>query len=238
MKPLIQRKQDGRTAYVAHSTRADGDLSPSTVPAEQLAQARKRAVDRPWQALRQVHSDRVIVASHASGPLHVPVADGLVTAEPGLVLAVHSGDCVPVGFVAGSTVVAAAHAGWKGLEAGVLESTVRQMRTIDPNAEISAAVGPHIRAGQYEFGASELDRLRERFGPGIVAMTQWGTPALDLTAAIAAELERLEVDVEVWSPDCTASNADAYWSHRARQEPGRIALVAWIEPTTDERWSP
>jgi len=151
-------------AYIAHSTRADGDLSPSGVPAPELAARRLQAVPHQWCALRQVHSDRVIVVS-ASGGDSRPAGDALVTTEPGVALAVHSGDCVPVGFVSDAGVVASAHAGWKGLEAGV----------------------------------------------------------------IASELHRLGVNVDAWSPDCTATDGDRYWSHRARQESGRIALVTWLE---------
>jgi len=156
-----------------------------------------------------------------------------VTTEPGVALAVHSGDCVPVGFVSDAGVVASAHAGWKGLEAGVLESVVRSMRThAGAGAEsvsITAAVGPHIRKERYEFGVTDLQRLASRFGPAAASTTAEGQPALDLTEAIASELHRLGVNVDAWSPDCTATDGDRYWSHRARQESGRIALVTWLE---------
>jgi len=229
MQPLIQREFQGRTAHIAHSTRVDGDLSPSTVPADELMGRRRRAAPHPWCVVRQVHSDRAVLvdASHAHTPR--PVADALVTTSTNLVVAVHSGDCVPVGFIAESAAVGVAHAGWKGLEAGVLESTVRRLREADPRGEIIAAIGPHIRAAHYEFGAVELERLERRFGPTVIAQTTQGTPALNLTAAIAVELERLGVRVAASSLDCTAADADAYWSHRARQESGRIALVAWID---------
>ena len=229
MQPLIRRELDGVVACVAHSTRADGDLSPSTVPADELARRRQAAVPHTWCAVRQVHSDRVINVEAAMPSAPRPVADAIVTTSPGIALAVHSGDCVPVGFVSDGGAVAAAHAGWKGLEAGVLESTVRQLRQLASDTPIVAAVGPHIRKGQYEFGAIDLARLQRRFGAEVRAETESGQPALDLTAAIALELDRLDLVVERWSAECTASNADEYWSHRARQEPGRIALVAWLE---------
>ena len=229
MRPLIQREFNGRTARIAHSTRGDGDLSPSTVAADDLSQRRQRAVALPWCVLRQVHSDRAIPVAPAYATMERLVGDALVTNETNLVLAVHSGDCVPVGFITDSATVAAAHAGWKGLEAGVLESTVRCLREFDGAASITAAVGPHIRASHYEFGPAALDRLARRFGPSVIGATNDGRPALDLTAAIAVELDRLGVDIVEWSGDCTARDADLYWSHRERQERGRIALVAWIE---------
>lgn len=231
MQPLISREFGGRTAHLAHSTRVDGDLSPSTVSGDVLTERRQQAIAHPWCVVRQVHSDRVVLVSGADAHKPRPVADALVTSTPNLVVAVHSGDCVPVGFITSSASIAVAHAGWKGLEAGVLESTVRRLRELDAASEISAVVGPHIRAPRYEFGVAELGRLTKRFGPDAQSQTLQGTPALDLTAAIAAELARVEVPVALWSPHCTAAKADLYWSHRARQESGRIALVGWIEHT-------
>ncbi len=229
MQPLIQREFHGRTAHIAHSTRGDGDLSPSTVAADDLNQRRQRAVARPWCVVRQVHSDRAIVVAAADATNERQVGDALITNATNLVLAVHSGDCVPVGFITESATVAAAHAGWKGLEAGVLESTVRRLREFDGAGLIIAAVGPHIRASHYEFGPADLDRLARRFGPEVIGATNNGRPALDLTVAIAGELDRLGVDIAEWSGDCTARDADRYWSHRARQERERFALAVWVE---------
>jgi len=214
-------------ASIAHSTRADGDLSPAQVAPDVLDERRQACVSHPWHVTRQVHSDRVVQVY--AGSAYRPVADALVTAESNVALAVHSGDCVPVGFVCEAGAVAAAHAGWKGLELGILESTTRQLRQLGSNAAIHAVVGPHIRSYRYEFGKADLERLAHRCGKNVIARTHDDKPALDLTSAIANELARLDVQVAAWSSDCTAEDADRYWSHRARQEPGRIALVAWIE---------
>lgn len=241
MQQLLQRHLDGLTATISHSSRADGDLSPSTVEPEMLASRRSQAVGHRWHAARQVHSDRVIVVNSGTGETGEtgetgitgsrPVADALVTSQSGQVLAVHAGDCAPVGFIHPRGTVGAAHAGWVGLEAGVLEATVRRMHAQHPASQeqIVAAIGPHIRAENYEFGAEHLARLAARFGDHVVSVTSHGTPAFDLTAALLTELQRLEVDVAVLSNECTAAASDSYWSHRARQEPGRLALVAWLE---------
>ena len=229
MQPLIRCDVDGGVAVLAHSTRSDGDLSPSTVEAGELERRRSRAVPLPWFWARQVHSDRVVRVDADTDQAMVPVADALVTRRSHVALAVHAGDCVPVGLVSLAGAVAAVHAGWKGLEAGVLESAVRALRQTDPRAPIIAAVGPHIRAAHYEFGRHDLRRLSHRFDVDVAAETESGEPALDLSAAVGGELARLGVTVDTWSGDCTAQDADDYWSHRARQEPGRIALVAWLE---------
>lgn len=228
---------DGRRAIVAHSTRADGDLSPSAVDPVTLTERRRHAVGAgPWHAVHQVHGNRVFrVEGHPTThtDVHGPrvQADALVTHDANQVLAVHSGDCVPVGFIHDSGMVGVAHAGWKGLEAGVLESTVNALVGEYGPGQIRAAVGPHVHANRYEFGAEDLDRLAARFGDGVIAVTDEGNPALDLTAATTSELERLDVQVAVTSPDCTATLAHDYWSYRARGEAGRIALVAWLEST-------
>jgi len=227
MQTMLRRQVHGFVATIAHTVRSDGDLSTSTVPSDELAERRHDLVARPWNVLRQVHSDRVIRVDEER--VHDrPNADALVAQQPNIAIAVHSGDCVPVGFVHADGAVAAAHAGWKGLEAGVLESTVRALRQIG-SGPITAVVGPHIHADRYEFGAKALDRLARRFGDGVRSVTAAGTPALNLTAALAVELERLDIPVVNWSQDCTALDETNYWSHRARKETGRIALVAWLE---------
>lgn len=234
MQPLIRREVNGLVAVVAHSTRADGDLSPSMVPSRELAERRERAIAHPWRALHQVHSDRVVVAMSSISGVSRPVGDALVTTEPRLVLAVHSGDCIPIGLISDGGAVAAAHAGWKGLEVGVLESTLRQLRHVAGDGAVTAVVGPHIRKESYEFGEQDLLRLSARFGCEVVAATESGHPALDLTAAVANELGRLGVRVAASSDDCTARDSRKYWSHRARREAGRIALVVWMEEAPND----
>ena len=232
---LVHVVGDGRRAFIAHSTRADGDLSPSAVDAETLARRRAHAVGSgPWHAVHQVHGDRVVCvagdptsATDTAGPR--AQADALMTSASNQVVAVHSGDCVPVGLIHAAGAVAVAHAGWKGLEAGVLGSTVAALREAHGDGPITAAVGPHVHAASYEFGADDLARLAERFGESVVAETSTGSPALNLTVATTGELARLGVDVAAVSPDCTATLADQYWSYRARSEAGRIALVGWLE---------
>ena len=240
MHQLFQQPVETGVAHVAHTSKSDGDLSPSDVEPHLLVERRRALVDRPWFTCAQVHSDRVLRVSghealqgHGSDLERRPVADGLVTDRVGLVLAVHSGDCVPVGFVHSSGAVAVAHAGWKGLAAGVLESTVRALRSglsrVDGDQKIWAAIGPHIRAVHYEFGATDLHKLTRRFGPQVASTSLSGTPSLDLTAGVEAELTRLDVAIAASSADCTASDPDSYWSHRARNEPGRIALMVWVD---------
>lgn len=238
MRELLSLETDrGLVARLVHTSKLDGDLSPTQVEPSELRSRREPITGtRPWHVVRQIHGATVLDATLAT-PIEIadarPVADAVVIDRPGEVVAIHTGDCVPVGFAHPSGVVAVAHAGWKGLEAGVLAATARAVRErfteADDKRPIFAVVGPHIHAPRYEFGRPDLERLIARFGPTVESMTTDGRPALDLSAATKGELARLGVHIVHVSPDCTAALVDQYWSHRARQESGRIAIAAWLD---------
>ncbi|MCU1369268.1 MAG: hypothetical protein JWO77_462 [Ilumatobacteraceae bacterium] len=200
-----------------------GDLMVRTEPT--VLAARRRALsDHPWSWLRQVHGARVITVT-APGEHAGEEADAAVTAVPGAVLAVQAADCAPI-LLTGPGVIGVAHAGWRGLEAGVIEATAAAMADLGGGPE-RAVLGPCIRARCYEFGAAELDLVAARYGDGVRATTAWGTPALDVPAGIAEACRRLQIDLEDTGV-CTACSPN-HWSHRARGEPGRQALVAWLQ---------
>ena len=187
--------------------------------------ARRRAVkDGPWTWLRQVHGDIVVTDTEPGGGAGTK-ADASVSADAGCVLAVLTADCAPVALISPEGVVAAVHAGWRGLLAGVLERAVDAAR--DKGAtELHAVLGPCIHAECYEFGAGDLDAIAARLGDSVRALTAAGRPALDVPAAVAAALKQAGVtqfdDVGV----CTACSED-YFSWRARSETGRQAMVVW-----------
>ncbi|WP_281823876.1 peptidoglycan editing factor PgeF [Jannaschia rubra] len=111
----------------------------------------------PLHGVNQIHSADVVVID---SPLSAPrAADALVTATPGQVLSVLTADCQPVLFHApGAGVVGAAHAGWKGALAGVLEATVDAMVALGAErGDIRAAIGPTISQRAYEVGPELLD---------------------------------------------------------------------------------
>lgn len=188
-------------------------------------EARRRAVvDLSWTWLRQVHGDRVVVVTEPGGGAGQR-ADAAVTDRPGCALAVLTADCAPVALVGSDGVVGVAHAGWRGLVGGVLERTVDVMRA-GGTGEVRAVLGPCIRPGCYEFGAEDLAQVAHRLGDVVRATTTSGAPALDVPAAVRAALAQVDVtevhDVGV----CTACSPD-HFSHRARHELGRQALVVW-----------
>lgn len=169
-------------------------------------------------------ADVVVVTSpgeHAGA-----VADAAVTAAPGCTLVVRSADCAPV-VLLGDGAVGIVHAGWRGLVGGVVEAAVAALRDLC-DGPVEAHLGPCIHACCYEFDGPGRAELTARVGPAAEGTTRWGTPAVDLPAAVAAEAARLEVALVGPSPGCTACD-QRWWSHRARAEPQRMAAATWLE---------
>jgi YfiH family protein len=184
-----------------------------------------RAADpAEWISLHQVHGAAVYPADQAgrTAGRPAPLADASVSAEPGAVLSVLTADCGPVALVAPG-VVAAVHAGWRGLAAGVLEAAVGEVRQRS-SGPVQAVLGPCIHPECYEFSAGDLDPIAERLGPVVVGKTAAGGLALDVPAAVRLALARVDVtdvtDVDV----CTACSAD-HFSHR---RDGRTGLQTML----------
>lgn len=166
--------------------------------------------------VRQVHGKAVISAAAISPPSderYCCAGDALVAAEPGVLVGVRVADCVPVLLASPKgLVVAAVHAGWRGLVAGVIEAAVRAVsRSASCDAaDLVAAVGPHISARRYTVG----DDVAAQFSPDHLTRLDDGTTALDLTAAAVGQLRALGVEhcdaVEL----CTYERDDLFFSHR------------------------
>ena len=160
-----------------------------------------------------------VVRVEAPGDQTGVEADAAWTSVPGARLAVRTADCVPI-VLEGDQRVGIVHAGWRGLAAGIVAATIDAM-----GGATRAVVGPHIRAGCYEFGADDLDEVVAALGPHARSTTTWGAPALDLTAGVRAALgDRTIID----DGACTACT-DIFFSWRARQEHARFATIAWLE---------
>jgi len=187
---------------------------------------------RPVATLRQVHGAEVVSATLAAlggGPPEArpPLADadGVVSSQPaGPVLLVLVADCVPVLLAdPAGRVVAALHAGWRGLAAGVVEVGVAALRAHggDP-ARTVALVGPCIGPQAYEVGADVRARVAARY-PAAAAVTRRGAPALDLAAAARAALEGAGVAEVRSAAECTHDLPERYFSHRRDGDRGRAA---------------
>jgi YfiH family protein len=204
--------------------RAEGDLADPT-GADPAVEARRRAVvDRPWTWLRQVHGHRVVRVAHPGDGAGAE-ADAAVSRAPGVALAVLTADCGPVALVSDEGVIGVAHAGWRGLLAGVVEAAVDAMRELGATG-VAAALGPCIHPECYPFGAAELDRVAARLGPGVRATSREGGPALDLPAAVRASLDRAGAELVADAGLCTACSP-GHWSWRAGHDTQRQATVVW-----------
>ena len=179
--------------------------------------------------MNQVHGADVVVVSEPWGERPVPQVDAVVTAERGLALAVLTADCTPVLLadpVAG--IAAAAHAGRPGMVAGVVPAALRAMTELgaDP-ARIVARTGPAVCGKCYEV-PEEMRADVAAVEPAAHAETSWGTPSVDVTAGVHAQLDRLGVRDRQQSPVCTLESGD-HFSYRRDRTTGRLAGYVWLD---------
>jgi YfiH family protein len=218
-------------AEVRFTGRAEGDLghAGSWVEVHEVEpgvdRRRRAVVDRPWSWLRQVHGAEVKIVD-APGKCAGEVGDALVSADAGAALAVLTADCAPIALASDEGVIGAVHAGWRGLVAGVVGEAVATMRRLGAT-DVVAALGPCIHVECYEFSDADLATVAAELGDGVRGVTSGGRPALDVPAAVRVALERagarLVHDVDV----CTSCSTE-HWSHRARAERQRQAVVVWL----------
>jgi len=192
--------------------------------AEAVRENRRRAADAlglPAQALiglTQMHGDAVAVLDTPWPEERRPRADAMVTRRPGLALGIVTADCAPVLFAdAAAGVIGAAHAGWRGAVAGVLEATIEAMLALGARrGRILAAIGPCIRQPSYEVGPDLRDAVIGRapadarfFAEG----RREGRWQFDLAGYCAARLAAAGVAVEITPHDTLRNEAD-FFSHR------------------------
>lgn len=203
------------------TTRQFGDMASE----EGKARIKRLVAGEPlW--LRQVHGTTVVdAASKASRPQ----ADAAVAREAGAACVVMAADCMPVLLAddAGS-VVAAAHAGWRGLSAGVIEAAVREMRV--EAARLIAWLGPAIGPRVYEVGEEVRAAFLERDASAAAAFvaTRPGHWRLDLYAVARQRLAKLGVERVYGGGLCTYSDPARFYSYRRDGASGRMAALIWL----------
>ncbi|MER6376656.1 MULTISPECIES: peptidoglycan editing factor PgeF [Streptomyces] len=179
--------------------------------------------------MNQVHGPDVAVVDGPWLSAEIPSVDAVVTARRGLALAVLTADCTPVLLadpVAG--IAAAAHAGRPGMVAGVVPAAVRAMVELGAEPErIVARTGPAVCGRCYEV-PDEMRAEVAAIEPAAYAETSWGTPAVDVTAGVHAQLERLGVCDRAQSPVCTLESDD-HFSYRRDRTTGRLAGYVWLD---------
>lgn len=181
--------------------------------------------------LSQVHGTRVVRLGAAAA--RGAAADAAVTCETARVCVIQVADCLPVLFAArDGSVVGAAHAGWRGLVAGVLEQTVAGLGV--PAAELLAWIGPGIGSQHFEVGAE----VREAFLAAAPARLQAEVAAAflvnargrwqcDLVALARQRLGTLGVVGVYGGQWCTFADSERFFSHRRDGRSGRMAALIW-----------
>jgi len=219
------------------STRSGGVSPPpfdsfntaSHVGDDPAAVAENRRLLRQWLPaeplwLNQVHGCNVV----SECGTEIPAADAGVAFEANAVRAILTADCLPVLFCDdGGTVVAAAHAGWRGLAGGVLEATVAAMQL--PGSELLAWIGPAIGPAAFEVG----DEVRAEFltqsaaaAAAFVANAR-GRWQCDLFTLARQRLATLGVVVVHGGGVCTHDDPARFFSHRRSAPTGRHAALIW-----------
>lgn len=186
--------------------------------------------------LTQVHGIAVVDAGGVG--LDAPVADASIARQPGVVCAIMTADCLPVLFAdLDGKVVGAAHAGWRGLAAGVLGATVRTMRAAGAD-DITAWLGPAIGPAAFEVGddvrAAFLAALPSNAEKVMAAFVPYPGRAGKYFADMNA-LARLMLAVDgvtrvSGGAHCKATDSDQFYSYRRDGVTGRQASLVWIKP--------
>ena len=181
--------------------------------------------------LQQVHGVDVVRLDAESSSSLEPVADAAVTDIEGKVLAILTADCLPAVFAASDgSELAAAHAGWRGLAAGVLESTVNAMRI--PPQNLVVWLGPAAGPQAYEVGAEVRDAFMAHDPAAASAFveTRAGHWKVDLYALAKQRLAAIGMDpANVFGGGrCTISEPNDFFSHRRDGRSGRIATLVWM----------
>lgn len=202
-----------------------GDDPAAVTLNRQALQSRYALPSQPlW--LHQVHG--IDIAQDGEDLNEEPMADAAVTSIRDNVLAVLTADCLPVLFCnAAGTEIAAAHAGWRGLAAGVLEETVAAMKS--PPHTLMAWLGPAAGARRYEIG----EEVRQAFlaadaqAETAFTATRPGHYLIDLYALARQRLQHAGVERIHGGGLCTLSDI-RFYSHRREQRTGRMASVIWM----------
>ncbi|HKP66891.1 MAG TPA: peptidoglycan editing factor PgeF [Casimicrobiaceae bacterium] len=189
----------------------------------------ERLLPSPPAWLDQVHGADVVTLERSPclGD-DAPCADAAVTRKHDVVLAIRVADCMPVLFAsADGAAIGVAHAGWRGLAAGVLERTIDAMRCAP--AELIAWIGPCISAAAYEVGDDVYDAFVRRDDAAASAFERSapGKWHADLVALALQRLAQSGVVNVTLSGFCTASDSQRFFSFRRDGATGRMAALIW-----------
>ncbi len=194
------------------------------------------------QWLEQIHSTKIVEAQAGE---RVRTGDGSYSREPGLACCVMTADCLPLLFCSSDgTQVAAVHAGWRGLAAGIL--TKARERFSCPANELMVYLGPAISQSHFEVGVEVLEAFfdaadspdqAEAVARCFVAGRNPMRFYADLYALARIFLHGLGIESVYGGAACTYSDMEGdkhrYFSYRRQSQTGRMASLIWIDPATE-----
>lgn len=184
--------------------------------------------------LNQVHGVQVADADKEQAAGAVPTADAAITTKPNRVLAIMTADCLPVVIAdTDGQALGLAHAGWRGLQGGVLETTLDRLRVKRPQATWRAWIGPAISQRYFEVGADVFSAFVDQDAQTALFFIEkkpdekW---LADLPGLARYRLNQAGVANVELSGCCTYGDAARFFSYRREPDTGRLATLAWLEP--------
>ncbi len=201
---------------------------PVAVAANRRLLLQHMPADSSIQWLDQVHGVRVATATRSG---QTPEADASICRQPGVACAVLTADCLPVLLCdRGGTVVAAAHAGWRGLVAGVLEATIEAMAV--PGPDLLAWLGPAIGPAHFEVGLEVREQFLRQNRAASKAFTasplRPGHFLADLYQLARLRLQAAGVAAVYGAQNCTYAESGRFYSYRRDGQTGRMASLIML----------
>ncbi len=182
--------------------------------------------------VHQLHSDRALVIRPGEPHDNALQADALVTSDPATIVSIRTADCVPLLLSSSDgRWVAAVHAGWRGVVAGILRRTLGRLmqESTRPAADFSLAIGPCIGRDAFEVGPEVVREFQQAFGNDApISGRRDGKAWIDLHAALRTTALRAGVPGEqIDQTDlCTYRRSDLFFSHRRDNGlTGRMACI-------------
>ncbi|HHJ36776.1 MAG TPA: peptidoglycan editing factor PgeF [Gammaproteobacteria bacterium] len=206
---------------------------PDAVRANRITLSKEQSLPAEPLWLNQVHSNRVVYADgpEYSDPLKTPdiQADAAISRARGIVCSVMTADCLPVFFCNRAvTEVAVAHAGWRGLHAGIISNTVAAMRS--PADEIVVYLGPAIGPQAFEVGMDVFRAFSEKniSNESAFIATSDGHYLCDIYQLARIELWALGINQISGGDHCTFTDERRFYSYRRQAKTGRMANLIWL----------
>lgn len=174
--------------------------------------------------LNQTHSAIVVNAEN----VETSSADAIYSFKPNLVCAILTADCLPILLCdKNAKCVAAIHAGWRGLAAGIIENTVAALNI--PAANIMAWLGPAISSVNYEVGAEVREQFLAHDKNAESAFTPNKKWQADIYALAKLQLKKCNIQQIYGGDHCTYNQSDLFYSYRRDKITGRMASIIWLQ---------